>query len=346
MDKFISDEEMIQLEASQPSQSTKKIISDEEMAELEASQPTEFDSAARGVIQGATMGFADEIAGGVEALWEKAKGDPTAFGELYKAKRDESRSNFKRAEDTNPKSYMAGQAGGAISTALIPGMGQANVAKLAAQGAAMGLGSSEADLTEGEFANAAKDTLVGAGTGAVVGGAGKLLSKAGSAVGNFGKEVIEDVATAPITREAVNSAPQGAMGMAAKSLKTVGKIGDKFDDMTSSFTKGVAGTGNEVADKVVNQVAKKASYAIPGVGKVVAAADAASAAPAIAQKTAYYSAQALEKIAPSMGRFAPVMMDAAQRGGTSLAATHFILQQTQPEYREMLKSEEDREQEE
>src|SRR5262249_37850118 len=37
-----------------------------------------------------------------------------------------------------------------------------------------------------------------------------------------------------------------------------------------------------------------------------------------------------------LGKFAKPLQDAAARGGNSLAATHFILQQTNPEYREMM----------
>lgn len=138
---------------------------------------SQTESGLRGLAQGASMGFADEVSGGVEALWNKAKGDPGTFADLYKKYRDESRANFKSAEEANPNTYMAGQIGGAVGTALIPGMGGANIAKLAAQGAAQGLGSSEADLTEGDIAGAARDTAIGGATGAVAGAAGKALSK-------------------------------------------------------------------------------------------------------------------------------------------------------------------------
>ena len=161
MAKFISDEEMAKLEASEPTQKKQKtFLSDDEMMKLEESQPSELESGLRGALQGATAGFADEISGGVEALWEAAKGDPRTFGELYKAKRDESRANFDTARETSPNSYMVGQVGGAIGTSLIPGMGGASIGKLAAQGALQGLGESQADLTEGNVIEAAKDTAL------------------------------------------------------------------------------------------------------------------------------------------------------------------------------------------
>lgn len=49
------------------------------------------------------------------------------------------------------------------------------------------------------------------------------------------------------------------------------------------------------------------------------------------------AAEGVQKIAPYIGKFAKPLMDAASRGNTAVSATHFILQQSNPEYREMLK---------
>lgn len=43
----------------------------------------------------------------------------------------------------------------------------------------------------------------------------------------------------------------------------------------------------------------------------------------------------LESTPEVLGKFAPILQKAAERGGNSLAATHFLLQQTQPEYQEI-----------
>ena len=223
MPKFISDEEMGQLEAQAPAEPkpAKKIISDEEMTKMEADAPSEIDSAARGALQGATMGFADEISGATEALWNVAKGDPRTFGELYRTYRDESRKNFKTAEEANPKSYMAGNVGGAIATAAIPGMGGASIGKLALQGAAQGLGSSEADLTEGEVGQALKDTAVGAGTGAAIGGAGKVLSAAGQKAAPYVNKVLG---------KAASGLEEGAEKLAVKATGATGNQSMQFAD--------------------------------------------------------------------------------------------------------------------
>lgn len=321
--------------------SWKDTIQDEKAVEAKSSwrdtiqeepqETSQLESGARGLAQGASFGYADEITGGLEALYDVATTDKelSDLGDVYEQRRDESRANYAQAEEDNPLTYGAGQIGGAVGTAFVPGLGGASLGKLAVQGAAHASGASEAD----NMADLAKDTAIGAGTGLALGGAGKLVSKGASAIGRAGKEIIEDVATAPITK----GASDGVMGMLPKALKTVGKYGDKFDDVFSSLTKKAVGkTGNETVDTVLNQAAKKGSYFIPGVGKAVAAADAASAVPGAAQATAQFTTKGLEKLAPYMGKFGPLINKAAQRGGNSLAASHFVLQQTSEEYRKAL----------
>jgi len=258
MAKFISDEEMAAIEPSQPSKA-RKVISDDEMNQLESSAPSELDSAARGALQGATMGFADEISGGLEALWEKAKGDPTTFGELYKAKRDESRSNFKTAEEANPASYTTGQIGGAIGTAFVPGLGGATLGKLALQGAAQGLGSSQADLTEGDIAGAARDTAIGGALGAGAGLAGKAISAGASKAAPYlkqGMNAIGDVFESGAEKLAVKAT--GATGAqasrfapgAGRELLDEGLI--KFGDDAAKIAERV-GQRHDLAGKAIGE---------------------------------------------------------------------------------------------
>lgn len=141
---------------------------------------SELESAGRGALQSASLGFSDEITGGIEALWEAAKGDSRTFGELYKQFRDESRANNDKAQEANPNAYLAGQAAGAIGTAFVPGLNIAkgaslatNVGKMALLGGATGLGESEADNLGGMVA----DTATGAVIGGALGGAGHKLGQ-------------------------------------------------------------------------------------------------------------------------------------------------------------------------
>lgn len=145
--------------------------------------PTELESAARGAAQGASLGFADEIAGGLGAIptfaGKLGSADPLSGTlEKYREIRDRQRKADELAKQTNPTSYTAGNIGGAVASSFIPGLSGLTAAKAgsglmgAAQtgaklGAIAGLGQSQADLTKGELSDAAGDV----GSGAMLGGA-------------------------------------------------------------------------------------------------------------------------------------------------------------------------------
>lgn len=263
----------------------------------------QLESALRGTAQGLSFGFADEVTGALESL---------ASDKTYEQARNESRENYKAAQEANPITYGAGQVVGAVAPALATG--GTSVAALAAQGAAQGLGSSEADLLKGDVLGAAKDTAIGASTGAVVGGAGKALSTVAPKVAKGFQNVVEDVATAPLGQA-------GAKGVVPKAIDTIGQAG-KF--ITNKMDK-LGNLGQGVA-------------AVMTGGKslgIQAAGETMKAIPQIAQKTAQTTAPLLESVIPQMGKFSKVLLEAAQRGTTNLAATNFVLLQTNPEYREM-----------
>jgi len=140
----------------------------------QGSPPSELESYARGAAQGATLGFADEIAGGAEALYDKARNGSLAdFMDLYRQHRDESRKNFEAAREANPKSYLAGELTGTAPVVFVPGSG---IAKATALGAATGLGDSNADLTHGEVGRAAVDTAIGGSVGTGAHQLGEILA--------------------------------------------------------------------------------------------------------------------------------------------------------------------------
>ena len=47
------------------------------------------------------------------------------------------------------------------------------------------------------------------------------------------------------------------------------------------------------------------------------------------------SLETVESLAPKLGKYGNALLNAAQRGEQSLAATHFVLSQTDPEYKMM-----------
>lgn len=163
------------------------------------SQPSELESAGRGLAQGASLGFADELTGGAEALKDELSnqaGDKS-FGDLYRQHRDESRAAYDAAQKANPKSFLAGELGGGLATALVPGLNVAKGATLgarAAGAAALGgtyaLGNSKADVTQGDIGGALEDTAKGAALGAV---AQPVIEKVVAPVISSGLDKLGDV---------------------------------------------------------------------------------------------------------------------------------------------------------
>ncbi len=149
------------------------------------------ESALRGAIQGATLGFGDEIGGGLKGLYDTAtKGGD--LSENYTKARDAIRGQDEIASEANPKTFIAGQVGGGLASTLATGgtsseLGLAGRLGLgAAEGAVNGLGASNSNTLEGNLQDAATGGalgLAGSGLGEAAGAIGsKLLGKATKAL--------------------------------------------------------------------------------------------------------------------------------------------------------------------
>lgn len=199
----------------------------EEPAELssgdrayEAAKPflgnkTQTGAAVRGLTQGATLGFGDELMGAIdtataapEVLEADIGGEPEATSdeEVYRTLRDRYRSDNDSSKKAFPKTYVGGEIAGSFAvpvpgSAAVKGASIAAKLKAAAPGAMLlggtyGLGTSEAELTDSHVdpAGALKDTAIGAaaaGVGAAGGAAAgrgfeKLASRFGDAAGDAG----------------------------------------------------------------------------------------------------------------------------------------------------------------
>lgn len=111
----------------------------------------------------------------------EARPDAPDLGTRYRDVRDSERRANERARAANPKAYIAGEIGGALPSAVAMG-GSGTLGALvkggAKMGAVSGLGTSRADLTQGDVGQAATDTALGAGVGAASGVVGYALPKA------------------------------------------------------------------------------------------------------------------------------------------------------------------------
>lgn len=134
------------------------------------------ESFARGVKQGLTFGFGDEITGALES----------AFGDKsYRQARDEARRADEAARTAHPVLYGTGEVGAGVATAFVPGLGVArgaslgaSIGKAAALGGVAGLGASEATTIGGQLRDVGTGAALGAGTTAALGGLGKFIQGA------------------------------------------------------------------------------------------------------------------------------------------------------------------------
>lgn len=170
----------------------------------------------RGAAQSASFGFADELTGALEAAAKAGAGQDELKDLLsnYEKYRDQSRTNYKQAEERSPYAYL----GGELAGGLVPGFGavkggltgaktisQAAMKAMgtgAIAGGAFGLGSSEAQTLPGM----ATDTAAGAAMGGVLGGGL-------SATGGIASKGIKSLAgKSGFVRDVLESAKRGIGG--------------------------------------------------------------------------------------------------------------------------------------
>lgn len=238
-----------------PSSGGMQPISQSDIAATET--PGGFESVGRGLLQGVTLGFSDEIGGAIGSLFSDKS---------YSQIRDEIRANDKAAKEAHPFLYGAGEIGGGIATAFVPGLNVAKGASLAktalslgAQGAAAGLGGSEATDIGGMAKDAAIGGVLGAGIGAAAHGAGKLLSAAPA-------KAIEDRAANVVQGEGLSGAASQASKKALardtegvdKALTTAFKAeGEKKPITLASIMRDPAKEVLPVVDERLSQIGKK-----------------------------------------------------------------------------------------
>jgi hypothetical protein len=207
--------------------------------DAEAPEVSKVTSVLRGAAQGATLGFADEIAG----IAESALSDKT-----YRQARDESRAAYREAQAANPISYGAGQLAGGVATSFVPGAGALNLARLGT-----GIG---AQVARGALSGAI------AGVGEAEGPEGKMMS-------------LEDMGAAGVRGGALGGVVGGALGTAAKAFvggaaqRDATRILDKLTlGAPAKMRDRVAGKAGEAVDRVY-----ELSKSVPGLAKAARKGD-------------------------------------------------------------------------
>jgi hypothetical protein len=230
---------------------------DFEVVDEEAEKPGMLASFGRGVLQGATFGFADEIAGAVES----AVTDKT-----YEKARDESRGAFRAAQQANPWSYGIGEVGAGVATTFVPGLGLAkgagllaNAGKAAVLSGVAGLGASEEKELGGQLVDAGKSAFVG---GAAAGIVGRVMRGAPARVEKRLIGNITDGATATQRDRLVGKAGSkvGDVLEAIKGNKAIVKAGNDPQRVLAAVEDEITSVGSKLDD-----IYAKAGGASPGI---------------------------------------------------------------------------------
>lgn len=202
---------------------------------------------AKGMASGATLGFSDEIVGGVKSLLN----DKT-----YAENRDEYRAERDVEQRKYPASKVIGNLMGgavpAIATGGIGALSQAPVITTATLGGMQGLGDSEADLTKGEGKEAMIDTAWGAISAATLAkifqvapkvgqvlkeSAGKMMEKATGATGKFAKENFPKGTGRKMIDEGLGRFFDSPANIAERAQSRMGDAGKLIDDAVLEMDK-------------------------------------------------------------------------------------------------------------
>lgn len=249
---FISDAEMAELEAQGESLELEP-EDDMGMPRLKRQAPIDpnvnlmdpqvpqSESFARGAAQTLSLGFMDEASAYVTAV---IGGDPILglelpqekFMDRVNAAKEFYREKNRVAQESNPGTYFAGEVTGALA-----GPGKfvsggktlaSGLARGAASGAVIGAGTSEADLTEGELPELARDMAVGGTLGAFLNGVGRYAGNKlqQRQVRNLSKVAEKRVALGQEIRETAlrESGVTRTLAAAKKEISNVEKLGDEI----------------------------------------------------------------------------------------------------------------------
>lgn len=278
-----------------------------EITEPESPEISQLETAAKSAVQGATMGFGEELgaaalaplAKALETVRERIPGTPEATDrelreqgftgsgvdkqnliEKYKELRDVARESNIAAAEANPKTALAAEIAGGILPGIATGGGAAaaNIlktgtaqalkegAKVGAKfGAAEALGRSEADLTEGEVVEAAKDVAVGTGLGAIGGGvlplagkgvkeAAKIVAKPAQAVGD---KAVKAAKIIPAVKEGIESYKLAKAGKSVLGEENYQKVIDESKQAVKDQLKPLLLSENSKFGNAIGKIMKR-----------------------------------------------------------------------------------------
>ena len=268
-----------------------------------------------GVRQGLTLGFGDELGGGLLAGKDLLQGktDLDHIVDAYKSHRDTIRAGDTAAQEQHPIAFGAGNVAGSLLPMLATGgaggavegaTALGNVGRAAATGAAIGgvsaLGNSEKEGL-GSVSDVVPGALGGAALGGALGAAGQGLKGVASKLGqsSFGKSLQDAFAAGKSGQGLINSADAAQVGAGVNSYAedvsnaldqqkdTAGKIiGQGIKDAT---TQGATVDVSEDMAKLAEQASKGVSANTPDTQRVQSLLSGlADAGPLTPEKAQFY----------------------------------------------------------
>lgn len=164
-------------------------------APVDPNAPGFAESALRGGAQGATFGFADEIAGGVQGVGQKLMGAEGSTFDLIRKNIQNQRASDAAAQEANPLTFGASEfTAGIAKDFLLPGSAALRGASFAKTAAATaGLGAVEAAGRADSLADIPKDAVIGAVLGGTAGPGMKLAGRALSGIGTAGRRKLGEL---------------------------------------------------------------------------------------------------------------------------------------------------------
>lgn len=285
----LSDQELMAMHTASQAAPDLSKMSDQELLALHAQQqPMSAGKAAlKGAEQGVTLGFWDELQGGVEgagrAVGLKGLGGPvkdislqspngldaSKFSAAYQERRDQLRGEDAQAKAEHPGAHFAGNlAGGIVPSLLVPG--STTIGGAAATGAGIGglagLGSSEAKTVGG----LAVDTAIGTALGGTIGAGFGALGNSGKNLAGFAEKKAFKSSGAMLKdyRSAADEVHDIGRFMLDKGLV---KAGDTFENVAQKSTE-IQKTTGEALGRGYDAASMIISRLKPDVAEKVAAA--------------------------------------------------------------------------
>jgi hypothetical protein len=219
------------------------------------------ESAALGAAQGISLGFADELEAALKAMKSAPEMITGMTLDPYRKQLADVRGQYAEAARVNPKSFLAGQVGGSIPLAFVPGAATAK--GLLAMGGIGGLGASQADLTKGEILPAAQDTAMGVTMAGAIPLAGKAVS---AVIPTSVKELATKLSDIASERAYKATGPLRAQVRAVTKTKQLGKIGKDLLD------EGIVTPGAS-ADTILERASAKMDEYGPQISNSLSAMD-------------------------------------------------------------------------